>query len=61
MLSELDEKMNARNQLKMNQEVYDEKKRKAALTILKHWRNKNKKSSSLGNVSRIIQIQQGKT
>lgn len=55
MLSELDEKMNARKQEKFNQEAYDEKKRKAALTIIKHWRNKKKQSSSVFNVSTILQ------
>jgi hypothetical protein len=38
----------------MNQDAYDEKKKKAAMTIIKHWRNKNKKSTSIYNVSAIL-------
>ena len=61
MLSDLDEKMNSRKQAKMNEEAYNDKKRKAALTIIKHWRNKKKQASSIFNVSTVLQVQQGKT
>ena len=61
MLSELDEKMNLRQQQKDNADAYDEKKRKAVSTIIKHWRNRGKKSTSMFNVAMIINVKQGKT
>ena len=51
---------NKEKEKRLNAQAYDDKRKKAAMTIIKHWRNaKNNKITSIANLATIIKLTQG--